>query len=389
VINVLHLATGFGRGGAELNLSRLVCNMDRSRFSNTVVSMSRDYDAVLSEQLKRAGVGFWSIGMRPGVPNPAGLVRLLRIVRQVRPQILQTWMYHADLLGLLVGKMARVPVILWYLQCSLMDMANYRQMSRLVLRALVPLSGIPDAVLVNSQSGLRVHSDLGYRPKRWLWIPNSLDLDQFRPDPAACNRLRRELQIAPNAFVIGLVGRFDPMKDHGNFVRAAELLTANDSGLNFVLVGKALEANNEQIMSPIRSAGLENRFHLMGLRDDVSRITAGFDIACSSSAYGEGTSNTVAEAMACGVPCVVTDVGDSAPLVGDTGKIVQPKDPSAFAQACRELIGLPKDQRIELGMRARKRVEENFSLSSVVARYEELYEGFSAKLVQLDATQPV
>jgi len=270
-----------------------------------------------------------------------------------------------------------------------MDMANYRQMSRLVLRSLVPLSGIPDAVLANSQSGLRVHSDLGYRPKRWLWIPNSLDLDQFRPDPAACYRLRRELQIAPNAFVIGLVGRFDPMKDHGNFVRAAELLTANDSGLNFVLVGKALEANNEQIMSPIRSAGLENRFHLMGLRDDVSRITAGFDIACSSSAYGEGTSNTVAEAMACAVPCVVTDVGDSGPLVGDTGKIVQPKDPNAFAQACRELIGLPKDRRIELGMRARKRVEENFSLSSVVARYEELYEGFSTKLVQLDAAQPV
>jgi glycosyltransferase involved in cell wall biosynthesis len=377
MIQVLHLATSFGRGGAELNLARLATNMDTSRFSNTIVAMRSRYDGPMVQRVTKAGVRFRCLEMRAGVADPIGCVRLLRIVRQVQPQVLQTWMYHADLLGLLVGKLARVPVILWNVRSTLL---NNRGIARLVFRALVPLSSLPTAVVANSQAGVRVHRELGYKPKKWVWIPNSLDLAQFRPEPEARRWLRRELRLRSDAFLIGLVARFDPMKDHASFIRAAGLIASDSPNINFILVGQALDPSNEQLVSQLRAEGVENRFHLLGLRDDVCRITAGFDIACSSSAYGEGTSNSVAEAMASRVPCVVTDVGDSALLVGDTGKIVPPRDPQAFANACRELIALSPQCRLALGMSARRRVDEHFSTSSIVARYQELYEGFASKL---------
>jgi glycosyltransferase involved in cell wall biosynthesis len=374
MIEVLHLATSFGRGGAELNLERLATNMDASRFSNTIVAMRLRYDGPMVQRVTQAGVRFRCLEMRAGVPDPIGFVRLLQIVREVRPQVLQTWMYHADLLGLLVGRLARVPVILWNVRSTHM---NHRGIARLVCRALVPLSGLPSAVVANSQAGVRVHQELGYKPKKWVWIPNSLELTQFRPEPEARERLRRELRLGSDAFLIGLVARFDPMKDHGNFIRAGGLLSAENPNINFVLVGQTLDSANEHLMSMLKAAGVENRFHLLGLRDDVGRITAGFDIACSSSAYGEGTSNSVAEAMACGVPCVVTDVGDSALLVGDTGKVVPPRNPKAFANACLELIALSPQCRSALGTSARRRVERDFSIGATVARYEDLYQSFA------------
>jgi glycosyltransferase involved in cell wall biosynthesis len=379
MIEVLHLATSFGRGGAELNLARLATNMDASRFSNTIVAMRLRYDGPMVQRVTQAGVRFRCLEMRAGVPDPTGFVRLLQIVREVRPQVLQTWMYHADLLGLLVGRLARVPVILWNVRSTLL---NHRGTARLVCRALVPLSGLPSAVVANSQAGVHVHQALGYKPKKWVWIPNSLQLTQFKPEPEARERLRRDLRLDSDAFLIGLVARFDPMKDHANFIRAGGLISAENPNTNFVLVGQALDSANEHLMSKLRAVGVENRFHLLGLRDDVARITAGLDIACSSSAYGEGTSNSVAEAMACGVPCVVTDVGDSALLVGDTGKVVPPRDPQAFANACLELIALSPQCRSALGTRARRRVERDFSIAATVARYEDLYQSFAQSIRQ-------
>src|SRR5262249_26783526 len=159
--------------------------------------------------------------MRAGVPDPAGFVRFLQIVREVRPRVLQTWMYHADLLGLLVGKMTRVPVIIWNVRSTLL---KNRGFGKLVFRLLVPLSPIPSAVIANSQAGVRVHCAMGYRPKKWVWIPNSLDLTQFQPDPQAHGSLRGELGLDQDTVLIGLIARLDPMKDHANFIRAAGII---------------------------------------------------------------------------------------------------------------------------------------------------------------------
>jgi glycosyltransferase involved in cell wall biosynthesis len=329
---------------------------------------------LLQSRLAAAEVPVCSLGMRRGMPSPFAVARFFRIVRKVRPHVLQTWMYHADLLGLLVGKLAGVSAIAWNIRCSSMEMAHYRRMSSIVLRALVPLSGFPHVVLANSHRGIQVHKELGYTPRRWLYIPNSLDLDEFRPDRRAKAQICSELGLRQDTRLIGLMARFHPMKDHANFIAAATILAADDPSLHFVLAGIWVDSNNSEVRRLVESTGLPHRFHLLGQRHDVARITAALDVACSSSAFGEGSSNAIAEAMACGVPCVVTDVGDSALIVQNTGKVVPPKDTPAFAQACRELLNLSPRKRRELGLAARARVEEHFSLHAVVDSYQRLYE---------------
>ena len=383
MINVLHLTSSFGlSGGAETNLLRLVCHMDKSRFRNTVVTMTdlipQRVPGLLQSRLAEAEVPVCSLGMLRGMPSPFAAARFFRIVRKVRPHVLQTWMYHADLLGLLVGKLAGASAIAWNIRCSSMEMAHYRRLSTIVLRALVPLSGFPHVVLANSHRGIQVHKELGYTPRRWLYIPNSLDLDEFRPDPRAKAQVRCELGLRQDTRLIGLMARFHPMKDHANFIAAATILAADDPSLHFVLAGLWVDSNNSEVRRLVESTGLPHRFHLLGQRHDVSRITAALDLACSCSAFGEGSSNAVAEAMACGVPCVVTDVGDSAFIVQNTGKIVPPKDTPAFAQACRELLDLSPRKRRELGLTARARAEESFSLHAVVDSYQGLYEELAA-----------
>ncbi len=351
MIKVLHVTTTFNAaGGAEGNLARLVCNMDKTRFSNAIVAMSRRFQ--VPERVKQEGIPCTSLRMRPALSSLVALVRLLRIVRQARPHILQTWMYHADLVGLLAGKLTGVPVIAWNIRCSLMETPS-RWSSALVRRALIPLSGIPEVVIANSQSGLQAHQALGYRPRAWIWIPNSVDLDRFP--------------------------RFKPMKDHANFISATRLLIAENAKVHFVLAGHEIDLSDARLASLIESTGARERFHVLGLRQDIHQVTAGLDIACSSSAYGEGSSNAVAEAMACAVPCVATDVGDSALIVGDTGKIVPARNSRALAQGLSEILALSPRQRLALGHRARERICERFSLPTIVDRYQRLYESLAAK----------
>lgn len=382
MIRILHLITTFGLGGAEGNLARIVSHMDRTRFLNHVVVMRRSPQ--FHTEFAAKTVPFQCLGMRSGVPNLGATWRLSATIRALRPHLLQTWMYHADLLGLLTGRLTKTPAIAWNLRRSFIGMSEHGWSSRMVLRAAVRLSPLPDAVVTNSLAGQRTHEALGYRPRRWVRIPNSLDADRFRPDASARAALRSELGLAADTRLVGLVARFVPIKGYGNFASAAGILGKQSPDVHFVLAGRGIEPSNEPLVRILQSSGAFERMHLLGERPDVQRVIAGFDISCSSS-YGEGFPNTVGEALACGIPCVVTDVGDSALLVGAEGKIVAAGDPQAFAQACRDLLELPAELRRQMGLRARKRVEAEYSIRSVVTRYEELYEQLAGSHVQPSA----
>ena len=217
-----------------------------------------------------------------------------------------------------------------------------------------------------------MHTALGYDPEKMVVIPNGFDLDLFKPDLEGGASIRQELGIPEDTMLIGLAGRFDPQKDHHNFIKAAALLPKEILNVQFLLCGDDITWGNRELAQWIDEAGLHRCFHLLGRRNDISRIMTALDIA-SSSSYGEGFPNVVGEAMACGTPCVVTDVGDSALIVGDTGIVVPPGDPDALALAWKELNEIGKDKRRELGCDARLRIRENFSLPSVVKQYEDLY----------------
>ena len=373
-IKLLHLITNLSIGGSEMVLWRLLERMDETRFANAVVCMIEM--GPVADWIRNLGIPVFFLGMKRKWPNPRGLTGTLRVLCKERPDILQTWLYHSDLLGLVAGKIRGVPRLLWNIRCSNMDMNRYGKLTATVVALNARLSGIPDSIIVNSHAGKDYHQRIGYRPKRWDVIPNGFDPETFKPEEGARARLRYELGLPERTLLIGLIARFDPMKDHRNYILAARHLLSTEEGkadIHFVLAGLGVDAGNVTMKGVISECGLNGRFHLLGERTDVPFITSALDIA-SSSSLGEGFPNVVGEAMACGVPCAVTDVGDSAWLVGDTGRIVPPGDPIALAGAWRDLIRMGEDRRRSIGEAARRRIVEDFSIDEMVRRYETVYE---------------
>lgn len=325
-------------------------------------------------EIRRLGIPVESLGMKPGVPEPLTLVRLTRRLMTLKPNVVHTWMYHADLVGGIAAHLARVPAVAWSIRNSDLSINKTKCTTRMVVRACALLSRrIPDRIVSCSSAARDIHIALGYDETRFIVIPNGFDLNRFRPDPVAFSQVRDELNISVNTFVIGLVARFDPLKNHEGFFEAAGILHAKRPDVHFVLAGKGIEITNPRVAAWVRKMNIEGVTHLLGLRKDIPRLTAAFDIATSSS-WGEAFSNTVGEAMACAVPCVVTDVGDSAYIVGDTGLRVAPGDLRGLAAAWEKLLGLSDEERRALGTRARARVAENFDLEAIAKRYEEFYE---------------
>ena len=369
-MTIVHLIATLDVGGAEMMLYKLVAAMDRRRFRNVVVSLT-DIGAV-GKRIEAADVPVHALHMPRGRPHLKGLNSLSRLLQEERPAILQTWMYHANLLGTLVRRRAKVPHLVWNMRSANQDLRLYPRLTRLTLHACAKLSRYPSVVVVNSEAGRTVHSDLGFHPRRWEVIPNGFDLTHFAPGHAARESVRTELGLPPDSILIGVVGRYHLMKGHETFLRAAIHLARDHSDVHFLLIGHGLEATNSALTEVIGGHEVAKNVHLLGGRSDVPRLMAAMDIFANSS-LSEGFPNVVGEAMACGVPCVVTDVGDSAIIVGDCGIVVPPNNAEALAHGWEQLIEAGVEARRRLGHAARRRIEENYSLERIVQQYEELY----------------
>jgi glycosyltransferase involved in cell wall biosynthesis len=372
-ISLIHIITGLSTGGAEMMLLKLLTHMDHTRYFNQVISLT-DIGSV-GDTIQSIGIPVTSLNMQLGVPNPTKLVKLSSKLRARQPQIIQTWMYHADLIGGLVGRIATNAAIVWNLRQSNLDPVASKRTTAWTARLCARLSrSIPRRIICGSEAARTVHGELGYDRGRMLVIPNGFDLTQFQPDPVARQAVRQMLGIPEDHLLIGLIARFDPQKDHANFIQSAKLLADRHPQVHFLLCGTDISMDNLVLANLIHTTGVTNRFHLLGRRTDIPKITAALDIACSSSSFGEGFPNVIGEAMACGIPCVVTDVGDSARIVGNTGIIVSPRDPAALVHGWECLLQMGQTQRALLGNAARERIAQLFSLDTVVAQYQALYE---------------
>jgi glycosyltransferase involved in cell wall biosynthesis len=372
-ISIVFLTTGLGVGGAETMLYKLLTCLDRTKFIPQVVSLVDR--GPMSEKIRMLGVPLRSLGMRPGRPHPLPVLRLARWLRQVRPNIMQTWMYHADLVGGLAAKLTGNLQVVWGIRQSDLNPVGNKRLTFYTVRACARMSRwLPARIVCCSQASKKVHTALGYAREKMIVIPNGSDLSAFKPDQAARESMRRELGISDEALIIGLVARFHPQKDHRNFIQAAGLLHRHRADVHFVMCGKEVSWDNAQLTHWIQSAGIREHCHLLGERYDMPRLTAAFDVASTSALYGEGFPNVIVEAMSCGIPCVVTDVGDSAFIMDGTGRVVPPADPAALASAWRQLLGLGREERDQLGLAARQRVKQHFDLPDIVSRYETLYQ---------------
>jgi glycosyltransferase involved in cell wall biosynthesis len=367
---IMHLITGLGTGGAEAMLAKLLEGMDSERFESQVLSLITP--GPTAEGIRAAGIPVEHLGMQRGVPTPSAFGKLCRLLRKHKPHVLQTWLYHADLMGLAAAHLTGTRRVFWNLRCSDMDLSKYRATTRLTVKLNARLSHMPQLILSNSQAALDHHRSMGYRPRRELVIPNGFDTRRFRPDPEAGLRLRREWGLPSDALVVGLVARLDPMKGHEVFFAMAEGLAKKRAEVHFVLCGDHMEWSNAEVAKMAAADVLQKRTLLLGRRSDVPAVLAAMDVFALSS-HSESFPNVLGEAMACGVPCVTTDVGDAAHIVGETGKVVPPADPGALCDAVDAMLGLSPEERKALGDAARKRIENLYSLDAVVGQYEALY----------------
>jgi glycosyltransferase involved in cell wall biosynthesis len=370
---IAHIITGLETGGAEMMLYKLLSELvEKPCWKNHVVSLIEG--GPMGERIRDLGVPVSTVSMARGRLEIRGLFRLFQLIREHQPDIIQTWMYHADLLGGIMARLGSSAPIIWNIRSSTLDPSKEKRSTILTAKACAFLSKwIPARIVTCAQVAAQVHADLGYDASKMRVIPNGFDTDHFHPDPQAYMDVRCELRIAEENPIVGMVGRFHAQKNHEMLVRAAHRVQEQIPDVQFVLCGDDVTWENMSLTSWIKQEGLEKHFHLLGRRDDIPRITASFDIAVLSSSFGEAFPNVVGEAMACGVPCVVTDVGDAAAIVGDTGRVVSPDEDKKFAEACIELLNLAPHHRKSLGQEARQRVVDEYSLPAVARMYCSLY----------------
>lgn len=351
-------------------LVKLLARIDRNKFSPAVISLTKASD--IEDQVRELGVEVYTLDLLSAHRLVLEVFRLLRLVSRIRPDIIQGWMLHGNLAALFAGTCLHIPVI-WGVRHSRLLLDREKKSSVALERVLRWFSRFPVRIVYNSNNGKRSHEDMGYAPKRSLVIPNGFDTRRFRPSSTIRQTVRKSLDIAEKTVVIGMIARYHPMKDHRTFLQAAALLRRSHAGVTFLLIGRGCERTNVELVSYVNELLLGSDVQLIGERSDVHEMINALDIGTLSSASGEGFPNTIGEAMCCAVPCVVTDVGDSAWIVGDTGITVPPQDAAALSRGWRELIDAGPSVRRTMGERARARILDCFSIDAVTREYEAAY----------------
>jgi glycosyltransferase involved in cell wall biosynthesis len=369
---ILHLTTGLGMGGAEKMLYNLLSKTNRHQFEPIVLSLIDR--GVWGDRISALDIPVHTLEMKSSKPTLAEIWRLFSVVHQLQPDLIQGWMYHGNLAAQItkISHFKSVPII-WNIRHSIYSLTYEKATTAAVIKVLASLSSFSEKIIYNSHIGASQHKQLGYAAAKTKVIPNGFDTELFIPSMQSRNQLRAELGLPENTFLIGRISRYHPMKDFANFLQAAAFLLKEHPDVHFVLAGSEVNFENQDLSKIINDLKIVKHIHLLGERQDIPRLTAALDIASTSSSFGEAFPNVIGEAMSCGVTCAVTDVGDSAFIVGETGKVVPPKDHIALANAWKELINIGVEGRKPLGASARKRIVDNFSLESVVAQYEDLY----------------
>jgi glycosyltransferase involved in cell wall biosynthesis len=369
-VKVLHVIIGLGRGGAEMMLKRLVqAHQGNTSYQHEVISLTTM--GVYGDVLQAMGVPVYALGLRSAFGVPRVLWALQRLIRQIQPDVVQTWMYHADFLGGLAAKMAGGVPVIWGIHS--LDLKRSGSHPTRVVQKLCAWSSswLPSRILCVAEASRRVHVARGYDAARITVIPNGFDTD-VAPIAAETAALRAELGMAVGQVLIGCVGRFNPAKDHRNFVEAAARVAECRPEVRFLMVGTGLDKDNAILWSWIAVTGCAERFVLLGERSDVPRLLAAMDVFCSSSRT-EAFPLVVGEAMVMARPSVVTDVGDTALLVGDTARVVERENPQALAQGLLDLLAMSAEDRAAMGGRAHARVQSEFSMQRARERTEAVY----------------
>jgi glycosyltransferase involved in cell wall biosynthesis len=371
VLTILHVITDLDRGGAETVLYRLMLNINADSHQHHVVVSLRDC-GFFGDKLEAVGVPVHSLGMGGARNLPGALFKLVKLMRSLRPDVVQTWLYHADLLGGFAAQFAGRPPVIWGVHTVHLD-ASSSLLTKLIRRFCAWTSAwLPSTILCVARAAVESHAALGYVRDKMQVVPNGFDLPNIEALRAEAHALRSSLGFESHHQVIGCVGRFHPDKDYPTFLRAASLLKECHPDVRFLLVGKSLSPSNVVLMSWIVEAGLQGYVVTLGERNDISTCLIAMDVFCLPSKT-EAFPLALGEAMAAGRPVVTTDVGDAALLVGEAGIIVPAGDPKRLCNGLQRMLQCSTRDLQELGAAARQRIECGFSMQSMVSRIQDIY----------------
>lgn len=367
---ILHVISGVMTGGAERMLARLIATTQDSGVSSTVLAF---FDGPMRVEMEAAGAEvfvFRNYNQDTGRNSRLGdLAR--RLVRR-EFDIVSGWMYHGNVLASAIAATCGRPAV-WTIRQTLYEAQLEKPLTSAMIKIGALVSRHPRSIVYNSELALRQHCSRGYYSKRAVLIPNGFDANVFKREDAAPSTLRRELGIEEFAPLIGMFSRFHPMKDHGTFFAAAKRISSILPNARFLLVGRGLESDNKTVVDKLQALGLRESFSLLGERRDLPYLLSGIDILCLSSAWGEAFPNILGEAMSCETPCVTTDVGEAARIVGDAGKVIRPRDADSMAAGVISLLSRSRSDLRAIGVDARQRIKDRYSLDRVAESYKSLW----------------
>lgn len=353
----MHVITSLVAGGAEAMVSKVAMERARRGRMDTVLCLGGP--GIWGPRLQAAGVPVVCLDL--GARRPLATLSAFR--GATRPAAILGWMYHGNLAAYALGRAWGVPFA-WNIRATWDPGGFGKGATRAVMELNRILSASPRRILSNSHEAVRDHKAAGFAGD-WDVIPNGFELERFRPDPAARAAFRGSLGLGETDLALGMAARLHPMKDHAGLLRAWEQVGGSHPRAHLLLAGTGLTPG-----APLfEGAPWRDRIHLLGEQGDMPAFQASLDVAVLSSAYGEAFPNALGEALACGVPCVATDVGDSREIVGQAGRIVRPRDPGALAAALQEVLGLGREARRALGEAGRRRMEDRYSIQAIGDRY--------------------
>lgn len=368
-LKILHVITGLKRSGAENVLLRLTKKLDSS--SHTVISLTEQTPDDLTEDFKNIGIDIFHLNMRPNhFSTILKCFKLLKLIHKIKPDIMQTWMYHADVIGGLTGKLSGVKTILWNIRNGTLPKNGSIQF---IVRLAAKLSyWLPTAIISCSKNAIIFHSTLGYDHTKFKHIPNGINCNAFFIHDEARKHFKETYNIPVNTKCIGLVARWHPQKDIPTFLKVCSLIAEQHENVRFVMIGQHLDEKNPDLMWGIQNyAGLYEKMILLGAQNNIPALMNGLDVLCMTSSFGEGFPNVIGEAMACGVNCVATDVGDAAEIIQDLGYVAPISDAAEIANGVLTLLKSPKDS-----AQLRQHISQNYSLDKMTTDYATFYNQF-------------
>lgn len=372
-MKILHVITSLASGGAQSMLYELLRSWKNEQDQHTVISLVSGGST--ARQPAPPEVPVYEIGMRAGRLSPGGLSRLFFAIQGAQPDLVQSWLYHADLIGGLTARLACRAPIVWGIHHTYSVVSSLKPSTVLIARMNALLSGVvPTRIICCSKTALETHAVLGYQRRKMVVIGNGVETTRLRPDPSARGRLRRELQVPAGTRLIGMFARFHPQKDVPTFLSAAGLLHQDVQNVHFLLAGNGLDDGNLELRQWVDAAGIRGSVHLLGFRSDVFSLYPALDVFTLSSSDGEAAPLAICEAMASGVPCVATDVGDVRQMVANAGECVPAREPRALAQAWKAILDLPAADYARLSRSARRKAENEYNIDDVCRNYHELYQ---------------